>query len=1327
MKSEGTGMTAPFPVVDRNHQVSNASKHVLDSAHPSTWDLTPRDGSSDYGFDLEVQVAPENLVQYTFRIQLKGTEFPKLSADGSTLSMALKVSTLNLYAQTADEVMLVVVLVSFLPNGKADLVNSKVYWTWIPDEIRRLRGNRFEVDLEGSQREKTLHIPVFQTLTPDFDVVPHLLGRLRAARAVETLTGLALQTSSSCGGYAEPLEQLVQNVRRHPQLLTTSFDQEEELPSEGVGKEISEGLAYVRAGRTSLAEEVIRSVDFEQLRMSPALTAGFYSLQGKVAMQRRRTDVALAFFEKAHQAHQVEKHLLPVAELKFHDAIDRDDRAGIESVAALLAGVESDDGRSLLVRVLTSVKTYEEAQEVINKISDRAKQVQAQMVLWTSQRKWADIRTAGEAALSSNLSTDPHTNAALHLLLSRAAWQQALSTSRQPDEDVEILPFSGLPGLDGEAAKRAWHHTLECLRLHKELGWPVNVELLAPVAAAVAGATGKQVEALSFLREAAAVRPEYLELQESVEILAVGAGNLSTALEANLRQPEGHAVLARRACIAFQHKDYEASLNAALKALESPDVSTYQTPMALAMGAAAAARLSRSADREKLLDRLNSDSAYEEYGVLSEFATAATLPGSTQDPLQILRDGVSQFPDSKVLVSNLLSNLPADDPDSARQVVSLARKLRQHMELSLADQTRLINAHLVLEEWPEAEAEAREAIIRFGQTHTLQSMLAVALEMQGKTGRAKEALEQAIALGSGRLSTLRNYLGICLRLGRLSEARNAIQRLLAADADREERLELLRLNALLLDQLERADDAMSVVRDVGKLVDGDVEAEEGMYLVLFKVVTLNYQDLEYEEMKVFQQRVDRFVDKWPDSTIFRAVEERGSLQSADDLYDYLDQVIGGDSRARMREFRKREEDLRKGRSPVPYAMRPTYALHYIGDVFTLWHVGKKSLPEDAQLHLPMHAPNEKLATQVRRDVPLLDITALLVLQDLGLLPTLLSLFGRIAIPRRTINYISNHSRGALVTAIARPQAISLLEFVNANLENIDQPSSSRQAIQTVTPQELVRDYIALGREARWVVYCDDALTRVYLAHENTRLKVFNTLELLELADKEGVLTALEIAKHLAQLSQWNVGISVSARYLLAALTGAVVDGEQISASERLKRFRSYEPFASLARAIWHPRKDVADLVAHMAAVISEALRDERSNEDSVAALWAFWLMRCKVMFQLSLDVFQDMQPYCLILALMRLPAGAEERLVHTALKAVELSTETDRMNQGLEDQFLERLGTIVAAMGFKNPVQVEEARSRLVTALPQGTRGGDIFAAAYYSSLARVATDDGNN
>ncbi|CAN7769204.1 DUF4365 domain-containing protein [Variovorax sp. LjRoot175] len=104
-------MSADFPIVDRNHRISTASKHLVDLCHPSTWENDSREGPNDYGFDLEVQVAPAGQVRFTFRAQLKGTESPTISADGSTLSIALKRRTLNLYAQSQDDVMLVVAVV----------------------------------------------------------------------------------------------------------------------------------------------------------------------------------------------------------------------------------------------------------------------------------------------------------------------------------------------------------------------------------------------------------------------------------------------------------------------------------------------------------------------------------------------------------------------------------------------------------------------------------------------------------------------------------------------------------------------------------------------------------------------------------------------------------------------------------------------------------------------------------------------------------------------------------------------------------------------------------------------------------------------------------------------------------------------------------------------------------------------------------------------------------------------------------------------------------------------------------------------------------------
>lgn len=1314
-------MTKNFPTVDRNHQISTASKHVLDSAHPACWLLESREGPNDFGFDFEVQLAPDGQVQATFRVQLKGTTSPLISSDGKTLSMSLKVRTLNLYAQSGDEVMLVVVAVALQPNGKADLAKSKIYWTWISDELKRLRGNRYLVDLDGDQEEVTLKVPVAQVLTPDTDVLPYLNQRLRVARAMEDLTTLAYTTESPSSGQADPLEQLLINVRGHPELLTFSFDGELDLPQDGIGKLLAEGLGYLRAGRTGLAEDLVQNVDRAKASLSPNLMAELLSLEGKIAMQRHQRAQALALFEQAHATHASERHLLAMAEARFLQAVDEQDEACIDSIAQSLSEVKSDDGLGLLARVHAAAQDAQAAQVAIDRISSRIKQVFAQAVLWSSQRQWSQVRSAVDEAIASG--GRAHEIVGLQLLGARAAWNEAMATCARADDSPDLMPLTGLPGLDIHAAQAAWKYSLDGLRGLRGIGWPINIELLAPVAVVAAGALGKQEEALALLREAARERPEYPELQQNLELLAIGAGNPAAALEANLRQPPEHDVLVRRACAYFQATDYPKCVETSLRILGTLESSVPQTPMALALGSAAAARLSRFAERDRLLQALHAEPRYRDFTYLADFAAASLRPGgdSPTPPLEYLRRGLEECPDSKVLTGNLFSNLPVDEPGAAREAIALARRLRQEMAPSAADQNRLITAHLTLHQWQDAEREALAALQRFGRSDRLHAMLAIALEMQGRTAEAVDELERALEHGSNRISPLRNYLGICLRLGRLQAARTTIERLLAVEGDREERLELMRLNALLLLQEGSLDEAVAVIEEVGRVVDKGVETEEGMYLILFSRLMMS-TPLEPTVLQVFHERATSFERAWPQSQMFRwrSVTERAT-HTLDDLHNMLDGLTGGDSRARMREYVDRERVIRSGERPVPFAMRPSYALHYVGDVFTLWQAAKRSAPEDVQLHLSMHRSDEAIPAQVLHDTPLLDLPALLVLHDLGLLSVLLDLFPRVAIPKLTINYVSQHSRGFLVGAEAGAKAAAVLDWINANLARIEQPSCDRSSEKVVTPQKMVRDYLQLASTGRWLVYADDATTRAIATADNPTLKPFCSLALLRVGDAEGVLSEFDVARLLAQLARWNVGISVEHRYLIAALDGAVRDDERMSAHERMERFRQHEPFATLSRALWYPGKSAADLATHSAELVAQALRKPQSNEDSVAAVWALWLTRVRIMLQLDPGLSQDLLPLCLVLVLKTLPVGLEARAVHTALRTVELTLAAGHMSHEEESRFIERLGASFAALAQRGFEAIELLRQRLVAVWPRGTLNAEQFDEAYFSAMRQTA------
>ena len=255
-------MPVDFPTADRNHEISNASKLMVDLLRPSSWQLDSTEGDNDFGFDAQVQVAVGGQVCYAFRAQIKGTESPSISEDGKTLSIALKRTTLNLYANTSDEVMLLVAVVNLQSNGKPDTSTSRVYWQWISNELVRLRGSRLSID-RTDQQTVTLHVPLENELAPDNDVAAYLESRQQTARALERLEDIVRETTGTPQDSSSALiERLISAALKRPEhlaaLLVGAEFSTNSAVAEGSPEALAaEALSYVRAGNTALAEAFI--------------------------------------------------------------------------------------------------------------------------------------------------------------------------------------------------------------------------------------------------------------------------------------------------------------------------------------------------------------------------------------------------------------------------------------------------------------------------------------------------------------------------------------------------------------------------------------------------------------------------------------------------------------------------------------------------------------------------------------------------------------------------------------------------------------------------------------------------------------------------------------------------------------------------------------------------------------------------------------------------------------------------------------------------------------------------------------------------------------
>lgn len=1305
-------MLPNFPLVDRNHRVSTASKQLFESRSPATWEHSEQPGSTDFGFDYSIQVAPDAEVSFTFRAQLKGTESPTLSADGKTLAMPLRRTTLNMYASCQEEVMLVVVTVRLDANGKGLPESSTVYWAWLGPELERIFGSRY-VPNESEQETFAVHVPVAQQLTPETDVVPHLKRRLAEARATETLADVARRAGVLPSGIEDPMQRLAAFASAQPLRYFGQSDVDgDDACDDELGQVIAQALGFVRVGQTSAAERALDDLDRAQTERVPDLKAALLSVEGKIAMQRRRRAQALQLFEQAYEEVPTERHLLPQEEVKFLNAIDAHDKVAIAAVARSLENVTSDEGLSLLVRVRVALGEFAAAHEIVSRIGTSAR-VMPNLVTLSGEHRWSEVRQEVTRALDAD-KLRLQDKVGLRLVAARACWSQAIASVAMSPNDEE-MPLSGAPGLDLEAAIASWALSKACLLDLENLGWQPNVELLAPIAMASAAATGRHEEAILLMRKAASARPEYLELQENLELLAIGSGHTDVAMEANLRQPTSSAVLVRRACLQFQAQQFAESLDTALLSLSSLDMSVTQTPMALAMGAAAATRLGRGLDAARLTSALQAEPSWGEYEAFASFARQSILRAvEDSEPLAALREGLHRYPESRLLLANLFSNLSVEDDESANEIVSLARRLRAGASLSHKDSDRLILALLHLRRWDDAEREARAFVERFGENDRIHSLLAIALEMQGRTGEAMENFERALSMGKSRSTTLRNYLGLCLRLGRIQSAHETVEKLLAVESEKSERLELLRLQALLLSQLDRGDEAYAVVQTVGLLADPEVEIEEGMYVNLFMATTLSMQ-LSAKDKEAIHLRIAAFSAKWPNSSLFSVMTTEGPPSLAK-LEAMLGTVLGGDPAEIMRQYRQRESDARDGRLPVPFVARPSFVFHYIGDVFTLWEYSKRSTPDERQFHLLCAFVDQPVAgDRVLRDVPLLDLTALLVLRDLNLFDQLFRLFPRIAISRTTVDYVSQQARTVFASKVARSSAQPLLDLINANLNRIDQPSLTRTGGQAVNPRVLLDDYVALSTSGKWVAYSDDAITRAWIVDEKPETPCMSTLDLFRLADQDGSMSPTEIGSHLVQLAAWNVAVTVVPRYFLATLDGALNGTNGLTAAERLDRFYAHAPFASLARALWRPDKSASDLVGHIGRLVAELLKEPLVEEDSVAALWAFWFNRLRIAPSLN-AIGWDLLYCSLIVALTVAPPEIDRRLMRNMLRVAEVvlgnSVTLERM-----DQVVGELGIRVGKFGNSNYGGGERLRARIALALTAGTHEGDLFENAYLSAI----------
>jgi len=226
------------------------------------------------------------------------------------------------------------------------------------------------------------------------------------------------------------------------------------------------------------------------------------------------------------------------------------------------------------------------------------------------------------------------------------------------------------------------------------------------------------------------------------------------------------------------------------------------------------------------------------------------------------------------------------------------------------------------------------------------------------------------------------------------------------------------------------------------------------------------------------------------------------------------------------------------------------------------------------------------------------------------------------------------------------------------------------------------------------------------------------LDRLETAKRRGLLTTKAVARKIAMLCSWHVGLTIPGRFLVAILPDELARARNVS--EGIQILRADQFCSALFNSIWNPSKAIDELVRHASALLRSLVGEAGSSIDSVAALAGLWFGKAR----LHKDAPHPPTKILAILvggAAARDSAPSRECAVRlwTVFRALVEVEHGDHMDEAREMQALAVIGEVAAEVDVLQSRRDDNSvYARLSRGLTADTADSEAFLAGYMRGVA---------
>lgn len=1109
-------------------RIGNLGKRFFIGNHPDTWqqESEPQQGG-DFGFDVSMWLTQLGRIAGRFSVQLKSTTI--LEVQGSEekfVSVPLARETCNLYLQDGQPIMLV--LVSLEDRHSAQL--ATMYYVWIDAEIQKRLGDRQEFD-ESDPAAMSFRIPIKNELTWNVDVLDYLKQywtHTRLANALRTESGTAaLGTVSGLSPKAVSGLGYVTAKSLDRWLVNDALGGDSPWATPKTGSDaakIKQIADYITHGNRAAADRLIAEIDLSKIAET--------DLRSELLFQRGRRASLQSDLLTAYERFQEAAALMPdssryfVAELETA-VLARLDQGSIvpQDILERLPNFEQDpEVRFQLVRIRALEGDNAEAERILLTLGG-ANRHKAGALYAAIRGDWHGLLKAAEDGLAED------TNRLQEHFLSVLRLRALLHFVTDGADEVSI---GGRPELDFQDAKRLRDSTLEALRSGRSAGWPANTEMLLDCASVTCVVFGSDEELLDLIADFSASRPDDHAAQVVLARIATFEGDHKTAIAALKKIPEPDpADSARLVLLLHEGGEHQEAVGIAMERLLSQPHDEL-TDLAVVMAAIAAYKLG-SIQEENSLRKYVNDGSRTGKALLEFFDSNRMNPEERPAHIDKLWCEAMDGEGDETLQDNLFMYLRPDREADADRILVLSERTKKRRSLTEVESAKYSAALLYRERHDDVLRFTERAIRFFPKNENIGLVRAIALDHQGQSAAAEVLLRQFA--GSSRRDLLQTHSTMLLRVGEIETAITIVKKALANATDQSDRFHFQRSLVVLYGRVDPEQHIEAAWR-LGEYADQTNESEEGSFLANFALASVGTSStVENSRIAEFHKRVEKFSERFPDSGYFR-VDTLSEEGSAADFITQLNEILGIDEKTVRNRQRIRNIGERSG-SYVPLALRPRGIAPYAANVMDLLRVSTLGLHEGESSKIIVG--DDSVGPSEFQAPPIVDLVTLAALVELDLFDKLFSLWTAIAIPKISLQILSELSLEHL-SAGSNELVVKAVEAVRRHRTEIVQPGPQHEGRNSYPNAEhsVIADEVRAGR---FDFLSLDFAAAFYVANEvELAGRCHGLWDFLRFAERKGAVDARNLRLVRIRVASWNTaGVPIEAADIAVVARGAVID------------------------------------------------------------------------------------------------------------------------------------------------------------------------------------------